>query len=260
MRHPICWFLLAFFAQISCRSSQKPSPDVPAPSHDAQNIKKYSVDSSLFTKKDSIVISFADRDTLTYSREEFNHIIVHFPMLYREFPSHPDEAYAAALEYPDTAYSFGSEVGQDNFYMLYAYFLSQKNKGPMLAGARDTLIRIFEAINHIYGQLNHGGTYFGHQYSRLIGNAEYEIYILSEEPGWFKKDYPIVAQKAKFIDLIRQQITDEVSVDNYLLGPGEKQKARQEMQKDLDKMNALITNYFYLTKARSFLYENYDVQ
>ncbi|HEY8967721.1 MAG TPA: hypothetical protein VIM64_01475, partial [Puia sp.] len=122
-----------------------------------------------------------------------------------------------------------------------------------------TLIRIFETINDIYGRLNHGGTYFGHQDSRLIGYAEYAVYLLSKEPGWFKKDYPIAAQKAKFLDLIHQQMLDEVGVDNYLLGPDEKQKTKQEMQKELDKMAALITNYFYLTTARSFLYEHYDV-
>jgi len=83
---------------------------------------------------------------------------------------------------------------------------------------------------------------------------------LSKEPDWFKKDYSIVAQKARFIDLIHQQIQDEVSVDNFILGPGEKQKAIQEMEKHLDKMNALMTNYFYLTRARRFLYDNYDVR
>lgn len=245
--------------QVSCRSSQKPALNDPSPTHTRQDIRNYPIDSSLFTKKDSIVISFAGRDTLIYSRKEFNDIIANFPILYSKYPANPDESYAAALEHPDTAHVFGSEAGQDNFYRMYAYFLLPKNKGPQLAGARDTLIRIFETINDIYGHLNHSGTYFGHQYNRLIGYAEYAVYILSEEPGWFKKDYSIVTQKAKFIDLIRQQILDEVRVDNDLPGPGEKQQAIREMEKDLDKMAALITNYFYLTQARRFLYENYDV-
>ena len=253
------FLLLAVLIHVSCRSPLKPSPNISLPVYNAKNTLDYPIDSSLFTKKDSIIIFFAGRDTLIYSRKEYNDIIANFPILYSKYPTNPDHTYAAALEHPDTAHAFGSEVGQDNFYLLYAYFLTQKNKSPKLAGVRDTLIRIFETINDIYGRLNHGGTYFGHQYSRLIGYAEYAVYLLSEEPGWFKKDYPIAAQKTKFIDLIRQQITDEVSVDNYLLGPGEKQQAIQEMQKELDKMAALITNYFYLKTARSFLYEHYDV-
>jgi len=216
MRPPILFLLLAVFIQLSCRSSQKQQPNIPTPNHAPQNSSNRPVDSSLFSTKDSVVISFAGHDTLIYSKKEYNDIIANFPILYSKYPLYPDQTYAAALEDPDTAHAFGSEAGQDNFYLLYAYFLRQKNKGPVLAGARDTLIRIFETINDIYGRLNYGGTYFGHQYSRLIGYAEYAVYLLSEEPGWFKKDYPIAAQKAKFIELIRQQITDEVSVDeNY---------------------------------------------
>jgi len=260
MRLPMFFLLLAVLIQPSCRSSQKQQPNIPTPTHAPQNVSNYPRDSSLFTTKDSVVISFAGRDTLIYSKKEYNDIIANFPILYSKYPSYPDQTYAAALEHPDTAHEFSSEAGQDNFYLLYAYFLRQKNKGPELAGARDTLIRIFENINNLYGRLNHGGTYFGHQYNRLLGYAEYEVSVLSKEPDWFKKDYSIVAQKARFIDLIHQQIQDEVSVDNFILGPGEKQKAIQEMEKYLDKMNALMTNYFYLTRARRFLYDNYDVR
>ena len=220
-----------------------------------------SVDSSLFARKDSVLIGFPGYDSVTYSRDEFNDIVVHFPELYSLPTVDPDIAYYGSVFSGKigNGVRFNSEVGQDEFYTLYAFFLRNQDTGQRLAGSRDTLIRIFEEINDIFGQLNHGGTFFGHQAYRIFGYAEYHIYLLSRNTDEFRKEYSITSQKANFTNQLRQQIVDEIGVDNLLLGKNEKEDKRQDMLKSVRKINDWTGNYFYLKEARQFMYEYYDV-
>jgi hypothetical protein len=218
-----------------------------------------SVDSSLFARKDSVLV--VGYDSGTYSRGEFNDIVIHFPELYSLPTVDPDIAYYGSVFSGKigNGVRFNSEVGQDEFYTLYAFFLRNRDTGQGLAGSRDTLIRIFEEINDIFGQLNHGGTFFGHQAYRIFGYAEYRIYMLSRNTDEFRKEYSITSQKANFTNQLRQQIVDEIGVDNLLLGKNEKEDKRQDMLKSVRKINDWIGNYFYLKAARQFMYEYYDV-
>ncbi len=220
-----------------------------------------SVDSSLFARKDSILIGFPGSDSVTYSRGEFNDIVVHFPELYGLPTVDPDIAYYGSVFSGKIGIGvrFNCEVGQDEFYALYAFFLRNRDTGQRLAGSRDTLIRIFEEINDIFGQLNHGGTFFGHQAYRILGYTEYRIYLLSRNTDDFRKEYSITSQKANFTNQLRQQIVDEIGVDNLLLGKHEKEDKRQDMLKSVRKINDWICNYFYLKETRQFMYDYYDV-
>src|SRR5690349_1343594 len=48
---------------------------------------------------------------------------------------------------------FSSEAGEDTYYSLYAEFLQKKDTGKVLAGCRDTLVGIFQAVNEIFAWL-----------------------------------------------------------------------------------------------------------
>jgi hypothetical protein len=220
-----------------------------------------SVDSSLFAKTDSVLIEFPDFDSVAYTRGEFNNIVVHFPELYSSLIYDPDIVYYGSVFSGkiSTVDGFNSEAGQDQFYRLYAFFLRNRDTGQALAGTRDTLVRVFEEINGIFGQLNHGGTFFGHQSYRILGYSEYGVHLISQNMEESKKGYSITAQKTNFINQFTQQIVDEIGVDNLLLGKHEKEDRMQEMLKSVRKINGWISNYFYLKEARQFMYEYYDV-
>ena len=250
----------AFILMFGCKS-RPGTLSIVAETDTSIPISSRHVDSSFFAKSDSVLVGFPGFDTATYSRTEFNDIVAHFPELYRAPIFNPDIAYNGCnfSSKPAGGAGFNSEAGQDEFYVLYAFFLRKRDTGRMLAGSRDTLLLIFEEINRIFDDLNHGGTYYGHQSYRILGYAEYSIYLLSQEAEDFKKRYSISAQKAAFINQLRQQIADEIGVDNELIGKDQKADARREMLKSVRKINDWIASYFYLREARKFMYEYYDV-
>ena len=152
------------------------------------SLPKEKVDRTKFHTTKSIVIVYVSAgDTLRYSREEFNDIVDNFPELYEGHITDPDTTYARSALWVDrmdslgnvNRLSFGSEQGQDQYYMLYAYFLQHKNGIQKYAARRKKLLEIYYTLNNLFGQLQYGGTYFGHQYSRIKGYAEFSLY-------WFR--------------------------------------------------------------------------
>lgn len=188
-----------------------------------------------------------------YTKQKFQLIIDSFPQLrgINGIIEHPDSAY---FKYPVfvNEYTFGSEVGQDEFYLLYAYFLRQKN-GDKYSKERDTLINIYRKLNEFYQELNRGGTYFGHMYERIVGYAEYDIYCLPQEKG----NIPIgnfVKQKEKFIPSFDKAINNKIEESSYQ-GESINKVQLQEYVKDLNNM---LTNEFYLSKADDFKKKHYN--
>ena len=168
------------------------------------------INSAYYTLKDTVIISTLYGDTLSYSKKEYNDIIANFPALYIENSRGPDIAYNSGKK---SAYvidssgnkdqiSFGSECGQDNYFLLYAYFLKKKNGEAKYSIRRNNLIKIYNDINSIFDNLSYGGTYFGHQQRRIIGYAEYAINWYSERKDFFDKTYDISRQKKLFINTL----------------------------------------------------------
>ena len=78
--------------------------------------------------------------------------------------------------------AFGGEAGQDEYFMLYARLLKKENERKALgqtaeiAEIRKNLNEIYRGINRIFGIVIGGGTYFGHEYARIVARTEYDIY------------------------------------------------------------------------------------
>jgi hypothetical protein len=208
---------------------------------------------TIFTIKgqDTIFISTENGDTLKFTKKDFNRIIDTHTEFFSEFPAEPDLLYYCHAEDGD---EFGSEVGQDSYYILYAYFLKQKNGIEKYAQQRKKLIEIYLNINSLFGHLNYGGTYFGHQYYRIAGYAEYSIYLLSE--NIIEKTYSIDKQKKFYIESLRQLIKDESEFDYETLGDA-KIERNKELNSIVDKIDELITDNFYLRRAQEFHYRSY---
>ena len=222
------------------------------------NAKYYRYDDTVF-----VISSLGD--SLLYLKDEFNDIVDSFPELTSEFTKNPDTAYTLKMwaDLTDRLgnrkhLTFGSEVGQDRYYVLYAYFLKEKNGIEEYNFRREKLLRIYRTLNSLFSELTYGGTYFGHQYSRIDGYAEYSIYLYKSDKSRFDKVYDIAKKKQHYISGLRNLITKEVQVDSYLNNEIERSKRRKELFLFVDKLNTDLTDNFYLQMAQSFQGEHYS--
>lgn len=212
------------------------------------------VDKSIYyTTKNTLFITTETGDTLKYSKREFNDIVDAHPELYSDNVQDPDPTYYCNANKKD----FNSEVGQDEYYILYAYFLKHKNGIDQYSERRKKLIDIFFNINSLYQSFQHGGTYFGHQASRVLGYAEFSVYLYKRYEDELSKTYDIAKQKALYIQSLRQLASDEIQNDNEILVP-EKTERRKDLNVIVDSIEKAITDNFYLRRAQEFQYEHYQ--
>ena len=130
-------------------------------------------------------------------------------------------------------------------------------KAILTAGSRRKLIDIYTDINSLFQRFQYGGTYFGHQYSRILGYAEYSVYLYSQSKDNIEKTYDISKQKELYIKSLRQLIDDESKIDNETLG-NDKIARIKELNKIVDDLNKLITDNFYLRRTQEFHYGHYE--
>jgi hypothetical protein len=216
------------------------------------------------TDKDTVYIFSQSKDTLKFSKEEFNDIVDNFPELTSLNTQNPDTAYNSKI-FVDLIdrlgeknhITFSSEAGQDNYYILYAYFLKQKNGIAKYSVRRKKLLEIYNTLNSLFGALNYGGTYFGHQYSRIEGYAEFSVYWFRHYEDYFDRPYDITKQKEFYIAGLKQLITDEVKIGNNVIRENEKDERRRDLFKLVDNLNKEITDNFYLRMAQSFQSDHY---
>lgn len=221
--------------------------------------------SKYYTQHDFILITTEIGDTLKYSKDKFNQIVDNFSTLFKYTVQDPDLTYFSNDLWKHILdengnyvhLSFGSEVGKDNYFILYAYFLKQKNGVKEFAQQRQKLIEIYSNINTLFGHFEYGGTYFGHQSKRILGYAEYSIYILPKCKDDASKTYEITKQKELYIKSLRQLIDDENKIDFNTLGQ-EKIERSKRLNKIVGDLDKLITDNFYLRRAQEFQYRHYE--
>ncbi len=236
---------------LSCNNQQK---QVDKRSIVSTDTKTSRVDNSkYYTQQDTILIATEIGENLKYAKPDFNNIVDKHTEFFEEYPDNPDQAYFNANDKE----LFGSEVGQDNYYVLYAYFLKQKNGVKEFAQHRQKLIDIYSNINSLFGHFEYGGTYFGHQSRRILGYAEYSIYLFQKTKKDISKTYDITKQKELYIKSLRQLIEDESKIDFNTLGQ-EKIERTKKLNKIADELDKLITDNFYLRRAQEFQYGRYE--
>jgi hypothetical protein len=246
-------FCIPFLTFLSCNSPTEHA-DTKSYSDTSNQLSTRDVEkSNYYTAKDSLLIITETRDTLKYNREEFNAIVDNHPELYSDNTQDPDPTYHCKADKK----GFGSEVGQDEYYILYAYFLKQKNGVEKYQERRKKLIDIYSNINSLFGQLQYGGTYFGHQTSRILGYAEYSVYLYKYYENNLSKTYDITKQKGLYIKSLRQLIDDETKIDNETLGQG-KTRRNKELNTIVDNIAKTITDRFYLGRSQEFQYGHYQ--
>ena len=266
---------IATFLFLSCKnntthkvvaSSQDTLTARPAIKDKDISLPKSKVDRTKYhTTKDTVYIYSQSKDTLKYSKNDFKDIIDNFPELYDETINNPDTTYSRSSVWVDLVdslgnknhLSFGSEAGQDEYYILYAYFLKHKNGIAKFSIRRKKLLEIYNTLNSLFGNLNYGGTYFGHQFSRIEGYAEFSVYWFSHYEDYFDRPYDITKQKEFYIAELKQLILDEEKIDYNTNGKKEKAERRKKLFQKVDNLNKLITDNFYLRMAKSFQSDHY---
>ena len=241
---------------LSCNNQEKKTEKtININSLDQVSTTHKSKNSEYYTLKDTVLITTERNDTLRFSKNEYNRIIDKHPEFFQEYPENPDQLYYNGNDSEE----FASEAGQDTYYTLYAYFLKQRNGVKEFAQERQKLIDIYSNINSLFGHFEYGGTYFGHQYRRILGYAEYSIYLLAKTQNNISKTYDISKQKKLYMNSLRQLIDDESTIDqNYLGNEDERIKRTKKLNKIVDELDTLITDNFYLRRAQEFHYGHYE--
>jgi len=241
-------------ATLSCNSQSKQADKTIVEDTKKQVVTIPKTDNSKYhTTKDTILITTEIDETLKYSKVDFNNIVDNHLEFFEKYPNNPDQAY-----FNNNEGFGGSEVGQDEYYIMYAYFLKQINGVKEFAKQRQKLIDIYSNINSLFGHFEYGGTYFGHQYRRILGYAEYSIYLLPKNKEDIEKTYDITKQKELYIKALRQLINDESKIDYETLGKEKKVERTKELNKIVDDLEKLINDNFYLRRAQEFHYGHYE--
>ncbi|QEC79371.1 hypothetical protein [Mucilaginibacter ginsenosidivorax] len=237
-------FLLLLVLNIACNQHEKRSKKITANPTGIQN------NTILPGDQDSVVIDSEHHYKKT--KAELRKILKDNPELdTSEIFMSPDIYYFRQRNMNE----YGSEKGQDIYYATYAYFLKLKHPGEKHKVQRQNLVRIYRDINFIFDRLAGGGTYFGHQYTRILGEAEYDIYR-AKDNSYFIKTYNISKQKSLYLKSLKQVISDEIGSD-LEISDKEKLSLKKELFKNVQEIDSLITNYFYLESTRTFQYSNY---
>jgi hypothetical protein len=247
-------FIILVLLGFSCNSQTKKN-DRDANGDSIQKVSaiKKKGNSKYYTTIDTLLIATETGDTLKFSAKNFNKIVDEHPELYEDLTYNPDYVYHANMDNDD----FGSEQGQDVYYVLYAYFLKQQNGVEKFAEQRKKLISIYSNLNSLFRHFQYGGTFFGHQRLRILGYAEYSIFLYPKSKNDFEKTYDITKQKELYIKSLRQLIRDESTIDFETRG-NEKIERTKKLNKIVDELDNLITDIFYLRRAQAFHYDNYE--
>lgn len=248
MRNLLCILILMSFG---CNNEARPSVNIKSKDSSA-NIFSKADNSKYYLTKDSLQIA-DDGDTITYTKEEFNQLIDEHPEFFSDIPQHPDLLYYSVAD----SRQFGSELGKDEYFALYGYFLRQKNDDVKYTDVRNRIKGIYTNINLLFNYFQHGGPYFYHQAARISGYAEFTVYQYSKNQEGFGKTYDISRQKELYLQSLRQLIADESNID-FETVRAEKPNRLKSANKIVDKLDSLITSNFYLRKAQAFHYDHYQ--
>lgn len=199
---------------------------------------------------DTIFTYLELEDTISFSKGEIERFNRFFDMD-AEVIDPPDEMINRIMDDDSMELRYGSEVGTDHFHLIYAYTLRNNKKLEYYELLKNHLVRVYRSINAIHSALDYGGTYYGHQYWRAPGVAEYWMYQkkIKKVPTF---DFFLAEHKKPFIDSIESHIHKHIMQNSDLYTEEMKLKRIHEIQPLVEHLDSLIDSYFYLDRARQY--------
>lgn len=214
------------------------------------NPKKY------YTTKESVLLASFEGDTVNVLKDDFNDVVRNHPEFFVEFPNDPYVTYSSI----PSSVEFGSEVGQDMYYLYYAYFLRNTNEMYKIDDdfnhQRNKIMIIYTRLNRMFSLLDGGGPGYMHSYRRTFGEAEYAIYLYALTRKDFTVKYDITKQKELFKQTLQQIVSDRLG-STFDIHETENPKLKKELFALINEIDSQITDSFYLTQAQQFYYGNY---
>lgn len=219
-----------------------------------KSVRKTEID-SVSDKKEIVILSEDDYE-VSYPVSDLKALKKFFLLKSNknEFLS-PDLVYENFIKYKpkenevDYSSDFASEAGQDDFFILYSYFLKEINGKDKFASLRDTISLLYNTINSLNSQLNYGGTMYGHKTSRIYGYTEYSIYKFRKNKNQYN-DFK--NKKTAFIKNLKKFILNEEKNNDITTGEENIEMRKYELMKIVSKIESLITNKFLLNEAKNF--------
>lgn len=199
---------------------------------------------------DSILLVTMDENPIYVSKNTLEDVIKEHPEFLNIDYKSPDILYAINSK------GFESEVGQNDYFIFYTYFLKSKLKNKFYEDERIMLISNYHSLNKIFSLLEVGGTYFAHMYVRVHGYAEYSIALYNYEQNEDVKQIDISEQKKLFISSLNQIVDDRLE-NEWEYTDQDKSIVRNEIQELIKLIDSQITEPFFLSELQKFLYSNY---
>lgn len=256
------FFLILLF--IACNNNRQPATVTDTTKTTATDTAAQKRKQSLYAKDDTVtIISESGYDTLRYAKNDFNDIIDYFPELHEEIPDHPGIAYVKSGEFRDITdkdgnkkhISFGSEQGQDVYFILYAYFLKPRNDYAALQ--RNKLRKCYHIINRVFHTLNGFGTFFDHQFRRIQAYAAYDTYQYAPDTdNFFSAD--IKKEKKYFLETLKQEVSNSIKNNNDILPAAHKAEVISDLFREINQLDTLVTTQYMLHRICEFRYSYYQ--
>lgn len=243
------------FLSFGCQGERKNKENIENVLNDStQNFADKFSSQNYYTKKDSVLLATFEGDSVYVSKEEFNNVVANHSEFFSEYPFNPDITYLN-----NTDEIFTSEIGQDLYYLYYAYFLRQSQefyKTDDFGHQRNKIMIIYTRLNQLESVLNNGGAGYMHLYRRIFGYAEYSVYLYFLTRNNFTVTYDISEQKKLFKKTLQQIVTDRLK-NTFDVLDIEKSDIKEELFKLIDEIDHEIIDSFYLNQAQKFYYDNY---
>ena len=210
-----------------------------------------------YTTKDSVLLASFEDDMVYVLKNDFNDVVRKHPEFFAEYPTDPERTYAK-----NSDEQFMSEVGQDDYYLYYAYFLRNTNEMYNIDDdfnhQRNKIMIIYTRLNRIFSLLDGSGPGYMHLYRRTFGEAEYTVslYALTRDRDDFTVKYDISKQKDLFKQTLQQIVRDRLG-STFDIHETEKPDLKEELFALINDIDSQITDSFYLTQAQQFYYNNY---
>ena len=230
------------------------------------------MDDSLKGRNDRILI-YGEKDNgfyVDYSRNDLDRFETLFPFFKAEHPLKPSIAYKRTTpksyinkDGKEEIIGFESELGKDEFCLLYAYYLKQKNGEANFKEERVKLIQLYNLINDIYVNWAVSLLYHDHQGLRLESCVEYSIYRLRvdkkapENYSFEKEKETYISSLCDYMNKEEKRYTKEASLKGVKMTKEEMLKREKEQKEQIITLQKLITNHFYLEQVQNFETEYY---
>ena len=213
--------------------------------------KQHLIDvSNLRYINDTIWVPIEDDDTIPWTRVEFRDIMVKHPELIDDTIEDPDLTYKKGLL---SDRNFESETGEDEYFLLYSFFLRRVNKSDTLMQFRENTVAVYHLANAIFQRLSGGGTAYGHLYLRSYAYADYALYAYAHQKNAATLTNDFEKERSEFFLRLERRIQDHL-LDNRGSYDDEGFAERNKgINNDLNQLKNLISDSYYLRMAEEFI-------